>query len=212
MMPREADFQLPGQPCPVPSPSRGCRSLWVLLVPRQTPPAPKHFPGSWERPLSIFAQESGSGEGVELGYSPWRTAGEDKLTCAGGWGSGKVLLSLRLEPQHSWGSKGAADPPFQPLPREGVGASLGSAYPEVCGSPRAVAAISKPGVDFGCCCAPSMSWSRSLLPGLLIPELFPAAAVAVAMEEPPGSRQRCPGAGQDGADNPKRSGQACSKD
>lgn len=149
MMPREADFQLPGQPCPVPSPSRGCRSLWVPLVPRQTPPAPKHFPGSWEWPLSIFAQESGSGEGVELGYSPWRTAGEDKLTCAGGWGSGKVLLSLRLEPQRSWGSKGAADPPFQPLPRDGVGASLGSAYPEVCGSPRAVAAISKPGVDFG---------------------------------------------------------------
>lgn len=174
-------------------------------------PSSKAFP--WERPLSIFAQESGSGGGLELGYSPWRTAGEDKLTCARGWGSRKALLSLRLEPQRSWGSKGAADPPFQPLPRDGVGAALGQcpprgfvAHPEQWQQFQSQALIS------GCCCAPSMSWGRSLLPGLLIPELFPAAAVAVAMEDPPGSRQRCPGAGQDGADNPKRSGRACSKD
>lgn len=58
-------------------------------MPRQTPQPTDTAP---ELPWLLGkAQESGSG-GSELGYSPRRAVGADKLTCAGCQGTGEVLL------------------------------------------------------------------------------------------------------------------------
>lgn len=83
----------------MPSPSQGCRILWVQLVPKLPPlteTAPKLSPGSWEWSLAMFTPESGSG-GLELGYSPWRAVGKINSPVLGDQGTGEA------EPQHLGG-------------------------------------------------------------------------------------------------------------